>query len=344
MIDIFAPWDWAALDWGFQKTSTGRDCKVAALPIKFNDPNSFCYIKEYADIDLSSFELILLSDIEFESISAIQQWIKQNKINNFCLTLGGLRWSEKLDPSCMIYRPWWAFNLFKYNNYLAVENYNKPYLFEALLGARRPHRDFIMLGLEQNNLLDNNIVTYRDIFYTGGYTDHQTDEFARIFPKQKLKYPYVSQNLNTNWEVGDQIDKTISRYVPWKIYQQTWYSIVAETIGTGDCFFMSEKTAKCLFAGRLFVMFGNANFLQGLKNLGFETFGSVIDESYDVNLLDFARFQQALQQVVYLSTQDPKKIYQKIKPILDHNRNRLLIFEKEFIKQQQDMLKTKLNY
>jgi hypothetical protein len=195
-----------------------------------------------------------------------------------------------------------------------------------------------MLALQQHGLLESNIVTYRDIFTTGGFTNHQSEEFAQIFEQQTLKYPYVSTNLNPHWEIGHNIDKSISPYVPWKIYSRTWYSIVAETIGTGNCFFLSEKTTKCLFAGRLFVMFSNANFLQGLRSLGFETFGSVIDESYDNNWLDFERFHMASQQVIYLAQQDPVKIHKKLQPIFEHNRNRLVQLQQQTSRQQRQLL------
>jgi hypothetical protein len=117
--------------------------------------------------------------------------------------------------------------------------------------------------------------------------------------------------------------------VPWKIYQQTQYTILTETNGTGNCFFMSEKSTKALYARRLFVAFSNADYLKGLHRLGFETFSSVLDESYDNNVLDFDRFRQATEQLSYLSNQNYQTVCQKVKPILDHNHNRLYEFEQE---------------
>jgi hypothetical protein len=85
-------------------------------------------------------------------------------------------------------------------------------------------------------------------------------------------------------------------------------------------------------------VFSNANYLQGLHRLGFETFSSVIDETYDTNRLDFGRFKQATDQLVYLSQQDPVKIYEKIKPILDHNHNRLLGLQQETRQRMHELL------
>ena len=337
-MNIFAPWDWVAKDWEIQNYSNDSNCAVAAVPVLCNEPHMFCYRPELHDLDLSRFDLVVLSDIEFESISTIKQWIQKNHIQHCVLALGGKLASETLDHETMMYRPWWCYNLLKYNTYESTTATHKPYMFDALLGARRPHRDYVMLCLQHYDLLKSSIATYRDIFHTGGVVNHQSQEFANIFHDQTLAHPYVSSNLDPNWEVSDTMDKSISPFVPWHIYRNTWYSLVTETIGTGNCFFLSEKTTKCLFAGRLFVMFSNANFLQGLRNLGFETFGSVLDESYDQNTLDFERFKMAFEQIVYLSKQNPVLLYKKLQPILEHNRHKIWELKKQTQSQQQNLL------
>ena len=326
---VYAHINYAATDWPIGPlTSNLQEAlaspyPIAILPVMFNEPHVWCYDTELAKLDLTQFSLIILSDIEYESVSGIQAWAERNNITNYVLSTGGQIAGDVFDANSTVYRPWWGFNLLNYNKYQNTEITNKPFVFDALLGARRPHRDYIMFALKHNNLLDKSIATYRDVFNTGVLVDHQTDEFAEIFSNQQLLHPYVSPNLNPAWEVQDKIEKNISPYVPWKIYQQTQYSIIAETIGTGNCFFLSEKTTKALYARRLFVVFSNANFLKGLRRLGFETFGSIIDESYDENVLDFDRYRQITEQLVYLSTQDYRQVYKKIKPILDHNHNRL---------------------
>jgi hypothetical protein len=344
---VYAPVDSIATDWPIAPTT--KDLKealaspypIAVLPVMFNEPHMWCYDHALSQLDLTQFNLIILSDIEFESVRNIQAWAERSKITNYVLATGGQIANDMFDFDSMIYRPWWCYNLLKYNEYQDTNANQKPLVFDALLGARRPHRDYVMLALQQYNLIDKSIANYRDVF-TGGIVDHQTEEFAKIFPDMQLLYPYVSSNLNPSWEVTEQIKKSISPYVPWKIYQQTQYTILTETIGTGNCFFMSEKSTKSLYARRLFVAFSNANYLTGLQRLGFETFSSVIDESYDKNVLDFDRFRQATEQLIYLSNQDYQKVYQKIKPILDHNHNRLFELQTETYKRMQQLLQERI--
>lgn len=108
-----------------------------------------------------------------------------------------------------------------------------------------------------------------------------------------------------------------SQLIPTQIYDHTWYSIISETHTTGDL--ISEKTAKGLFARRPFVMFGSQHTLARLQELGFKTFGEVIDESYDNIENPVDRFDAALRSVVKLSQLDPNTVYDKLSEVLDHN-------------------------
>lgn len=335
---IFCPYEWVASDWSLTNISQNPNSKIIAVPVKFNLAQSWCYDQRFKDLQLDRYDLVILSDIEYDRCDKIYSWIRQNNIKKYVLATGGITPQDNFDESCMVYRPWWCYNLLRHNQYQDTNSTNKPYLFDILLGARRPHRDFVMLGMQSFDLLKSSIVTYREIFSTGSVVNHQTDEFASLFSSHKLHYPYVSENLDPQFEVQDQLEKSISRLVPWKIYSSTWYTVVAETLGTGSTFFLSEKTTKPLFAQRMFVVFSNAYFLRGLHNLGFETFGDIIDESYDNCVIDSQRFCHALEQLQYLSQQNHVKIYEKILSKLKHNHNRLFELQKQTKKQMKNLL------
>lgn len=321
-----------AADWGLLDSYSK---KIICVPAMCTASGHFAYQK----VDFASYDLVVISDIEYFRQQEIHQWICDEKIENYVLAVGGLHTTTNLLPN-EVYRPWWSFNLLKFNQ-LEYSDQEPVFDFDCLLGARRPHRDFAMLALQQTDLINTSIVTYRDFFH-GAYIDHQSQEFAEMFPEHKLNFPYVSPNLDPVWEVNAKLDRSISPYVPWNIYHRCRYSIVCETLGTGDAFFMSEKTAKAMFAGRVFLMFSNSGFLANLQKLGFETFGSVIDESYDSNTLDFERFGLVKQQMTELAKQDYRKVMNKLQPILEHNRNRLFELQKEKRCEMQRILDHKL--
>jgi len=111
--------------------------------------------------------------------------------------------------------------------------------------------------------------------------------------------------------------------IPYRIYNQCLYSVVAETSGSRPNFY-TEKTGKPLLSKRIFVMFAGQHHLRNLRGFGFKTFDGILDESYD-DIKDLeTRYQQAWKQVEFLMNQDPVEIYKQADPILEHNRNHLM--------------------
>lgn len=320
-----------AADWGFHPhevttdlaVSLQQDYRVAAVRPFYNRTWIFSYDPAVCHADLSKFDLVLISDPEYFSQQEIEQWCRENQIKNYAIALGGYHENNCLDHSRMLYRNFYIERFVKNNTFVDTSGFAKPYFFDALLGARRPHRDYVMLALTKNRLLERCIVTYRDCF-PGNVINDQNQEFANDFAGTPLQWPYVSPHLDPDWEVAATINNQISFIVPEKIYQHCYYSILTETLGTGGAFFMSEKTIKALFAKRIFVLFGNQYHLRRLREQGFQTFSSVIDEKYDTCDLDFERFYLAMNQVEYLSQQDPVAVQRALQPVLDHNHARLV--------------------
>lgn len=335
-----------AIEWGFDynqlvdlETALAQPTKILVLPVYYNKPTEFSYKPEFETIPIEKFDLVLFTDIEWRSQTELVAWIETTGVKNWLLHVAGLWLDETLTPRT-VYRPAWSFNFLRWNP--AREDFpaSRQFQFECLLGARRTHRDFVMLNLQKTGLLDQSLTTYRDIF-VGHWINDTPPEVAKLFPDQQLLYPYVSPNMDPAWEVKPQMDNSVSGLVPWEIYNRTWFSVVCETLSSGRTFLSAEKIAKCLQARRLFVVFGIQNFLQHYRDWGFETFGDVIDESYDSVENDIERWSKAFDQVQYLSQQDLPALLQKIKPRLDHNHNRLYQLEQE---KRQEMHQLISNY
>lgn len=179
----------------------------------------------------------------------------------------------------------------------------KPQYFDALLGAGKPHKDFIAEQIRQDNLEDKILLRH-------GYKDF-------IFPQTITEGHGASLTNYKGWGC------LLSTIVPLDIYNQTAYSIVGETEWDNTHFFLTEKTSKCLIARRLFVMFSGQYWLQHFRGLGFETFGSVIDESYDLIEDSVTRWTMAYEQVKHLCEQDQRTVLDRLQPVLEHNYNHL---------------------
>ena len=190
----------------------------------------------------------------------------------------------------------------------------KQYYFDALLGRKKTHRDF---AAEHINT-DVNLVTYLgDINCNFGDPDKWIWENDGLVIDKPVEWtvdrlPYYGHRMS------------ISQIVPLRIYNQTAYTLVAETNFSNHYSFYTEKSVKPILARRLFVMLGGQYQLHNLRTLGFHTFSDVIDESYDEVEANLDRFKLAMDQVAYLETQDQEEILDKIKPICEHNFNRML--------------------
>lgn len=345
-LKVYSP-GFQAIEWGFDysqcvdiDTALAQPHKIAVLPVYHNRKTEFSYKPEFDNIPLDKFDLVLFTEIEWRSQKELISWIDTTGVTNWLLHIAGRWLDEPLHPRVM-YRPAWSFNFLRWNPPRTDFPLNRPFSFECLLGARREHRDFAMLSLQNSGLRDKNIVTYRDLF-VGHWIDKTPERVVQCFPNEVLEYPYVSPNLDPAWEVKEQMDPSVSGIVPWEIYNRSWFSVVCETLAKdfyGRRIFLSaEKIGKCLHARRFFVILGIQGFLQHYRDWGFETFGDVIDESYDNEADDIVRWSKAMDQVNWLCSQDLAGLLTKLHPRLDHNHHRLYELDKEIQQQLQDFV------
>jgi hypothetical protein len=339
---VYSP-GYDATHWGFDypqivdfDTALAQPHKIAVLPVFYDRVTEFSYRPEFATVNLEQFDLVLFTDIEFRPQTELIEWIETTGVQNWLLSVGGL-WNHETLGARTVYRPAWSFTFLQWNPPKADFPLERPFLFDCLCGTRRRHRDYVMLSLIKSGLIDRSIVTYRDVF-VGGDIQITPPEVQAEFPGMSVPWPYVSPNLDPAWEVRENISNDVSSIVPWEIYNRTWYSILVETLGFGGTYLMAEKIGKCLMARRLFVHFGVQGWLQQLRSFGFETFGSVLDESYDSIKNNVSRWHAAFEQVRYLSTQQHPSLLQKVKPLLDHNHHALFAFRERKREEMQALI------
>ena len=264
----------------------------------------------------------------------------------------------------------WINHVYDNNDYTpSPRPTQKPYQFDALLGQNRHHRLYLFYKLLEDNLLDKNLVSMwrhgKHSYYdcTREELDQQFyDEFKSsrtvgdLVRKHGIANFYRSPGLDelelpdVIYPKDDPINYTpatpTSRFckarptvildmamdIPIKIYDASWYSIVAETKHLSDELFITEKTAKTILAKRVFVLFAAKGCLEYLRSQGFQTFDGIIDESYDSEPNDRRRFDMAWEQVKLLNTLDPIEVYQRADAILEHNYNLLPTLRNEHLK------------
>jgi hypothetical protein len=183
-------------------------------------------------------------------------------------------------------------------------NFNKPFAFDCLLGRSNPVRDFIESKYKTSTYSNKCIFSYYKDDIKNGVWDF-----------------LLGKTCTKSGEIitYNEAEFTPSSAIPYSLYNQSYYSVVSETVYFNTYSFFTEKIAKPILAKRPFVVFCGQHYLKNLKQLGFKTFDNVIDESYD-NIFDLKqRMKKAWEQVEYLITQDPFEIYQQTQEIRDHN-------------------------
>ena len=181
----------------------------------------------------------------------------------------------------------------------------RPKKFDCLLGSRRKSRDLIEQFYLKSNNKDDFIFTYYKDNLQKGIWDFDTSSITHSVQ-------------SVNW---DGATPSASQIIPVEIYNQSYYSIVAETIQFNEYSFFTEKVAKPLVSRRPFIAFAGVNYLANLRKLGFLTFDCIVDESYDQEPNPEKRYAMAWQQVEYLLNQNPDCVLQQCKNVIDHNAN-----------------------
>lgn len=189
----------------------------------------------------------------------------------------------------------------------------KQYAFDVMYGTPKKHRKFVYNYLQSSQ--------HFELFYqTPFFDNNKNTRRAYHLDKTDLWEDGMIPNPSSSYictYLGKEM--LISQVLPFKIYNKTNYSLICETSYLNQFSFFTEKTVKAILAHRLFVIISGRWFLRNLKTLGFKTFDSIIDESYDEVEDDQQRWTMALQQAEWLCSQDWHSVSKKIIPIAIHN-------------------------
>jgi hypothetical protein len=142
---------------------------------------------------------------------------------------------------------------------------------------------------------------------------------------QKIQHHLISGNAtscDTQFQAG--------------FYKNVTLDIVAETVYNYPYPCITEKTTRAIACKKMFIIVGPAGVLNLLHKKGFETFGDVIDESYDLILDPVKRFlslQQSILNFVSKPLPEIRSIYQQKLDVCEHNFQNLIGLESQEIKE-----------
>jgi hypothetical protein len=324
------------------------DYKIAITSHRLNcDYDQNC--AAYQGFEEKIINLSDVSDLVFSLESELHNyhwiiWNKCHRPNVYWLLPGAVNDQDDMNANIIYWGDW--FKTTK-NLYHALPEVlaqltpykTKPRMFDALLGCPKPHRTFVAEAVAQHKLQDQFILTYG-----GSWQD--TEFYARdYFIWEPGCVPEAAIIGTADWVQYHGHQCHLSQVIPQQVYNDTAYSIVAETDHDNTLSFYSEKTSKAFIARRLFVAFSGYKFLHNLHTLGFQTFGTVIDESYDLIKNDQERYTAAFEQVRWLCSQPQQQVLETIQPVLEHNHNLIMNTDWNFYARTrvQDLIDTLCN-
>jgi hypothetical protein len=163
-------------------------------------------------------------------------------------------------------------NLQAQREYCVNWSAERPYKFLFLNGRARNHRKYLLKRL--TDLLPSAIWTNLDS--AGGPVKLLDSKYEFDFYQEQKDIPatgFVKYKLfNDTW--GDI-------YLKSTPYTDTHFSLVTETVFEYPYTFRTEKIWKPIAIGHPYIAVSNAGYYRDMHNLGFKTFGHLIDESFD---------------------------------------------------------------
>ena len=216
-------------------------------------------------------------------------------------------------------------NLLAQQKYQDQYSTDRPCKFLFLNGRARPHRKYLLERLQ--DLLDQAIWSNLD---AGNGTIKLLDpqhEFAgfnvdfdttgRAFVKHQL-FP---RNV---W--GDVIMEA-------QPYLDTYFSLVAETVHAYPYSFRTEKTWKPVAIGHPWIVAANQGFYKDMHRLGFQSFGHVIDESFDSIENNQDRLERVAEIVRDLCQQDLVSFLKECYNVCKYNQQHLAELQRQVQKE-----------
>jgi hypothetical protein len=215
---------------------------------------------------------------------------------------------------------------------------SKPYKFLFLNGRARPHRKYLYERFKQLDILDQSLWTMLDsrptisrsfVLPDNGVNLMATNSELKWLPKQYEVSLYKDTTINPGppnrtFVKNELFDNTWGEiYLKAEPYIDTYFSLVTETVVEQPWPFRTEKIAKPIMIGHPFIVATSPGYYRDLHRLGFQTFGHLIDESFDTIEHHQDRMDRIIAVVEDLCQQDLDSFQKECYTVCKYNQQHL---------------------
>ena len=162
----------------------------------------------------------------------------------------------------------------------------------------------------------------------------QLSDIPGLLDRGHVSYTTKSQVYNTPSWAGHQlphgIQGTSDFHPSMDLYTDSWLEIVPETLYHSG-YFITEKTIKPMVTKTPFLLVTTRYQLEYMKQLGFQTFSSIINESYDNEPRIEDRVKLMLVQLQDIIKNGTQAFYNECTSILEHNQNKVFEYKGRYL-------------
>jgi hypothetical protein len=199
----------------------------------------------------------------------------------------------------------------------------------AWSGTREYRLKFIDCLIENN--LDDHCITWVNAIEPDSKIHYQNYCFHNTEwkPKNVLEDYFCSTHKDSNHSADfDSAD-----------YSKSDFEIVLETLFDDTRLHLTEKTLRPIACGQPFLLMATHGSLAYLRSYGFQTFGQIIDESYDLIINPKERMMSVIKSMKQIASWDLKTRKEKINQLVEITKyNQTHFFSQKFF----DLITTEL--
>ena len=301
------------------------------------------HFRDIDDINNCASEVIIIDNLT-ESVHSEKYFKKYKKNKHYIIFSAGYWDKEKYDIDInydLLYLPWWLFEIAE--NYLSQSrfaffldkhynfDYPKQHIFCSIIGSKKKLRSNLVDQLLEKLTYENYILKYesKDMKCASNHLDFS-------FIKSDDSYD-PHKNIN------EEYNYSLATTLPMNMCNSAYFNLVVETDQDWyESFFITEKTLKVLLCGMPFVVFATPYFLKNLQDIGFRTYNTLWDESYDSVLDHSDRINKIVELAQTLEHFDWQANKIQLQEIFRHNieiiMNRNIIYDEFFKNLEQTMI------
>lgn len=289
-------------------------------------PFSVEYNRIFKKLGFEEKNIYFITQLEYDREIILNKWPKSN-------ILVYDRWLMQMFERQVTK---FAYGFFTFDNGYEIEtNINNLEMKRFSVFIRRPdkNRFQFMCQLIANNLLDNFNYTFVNLTPHGS-TEWTLNDFEKVIPEhlESSRYKIKSWINGMPYQVKEtSLPGGFFEYHDYPLSIREYFNnskinIVFETEPNIGGSFLTEKTYKAMLYKKPFIIVTQQHGLKALRKGGYQTFGHVINESYD-DIADYdERVQAILQEIIRLNNlpeEEFNNLISSCSNIIEHNHTNL---------------------